>query len=448
MIKDFTKDSIPLHLLSMALPLAANMFSQIAYQLVNLYFLTKIGVAATAGANAASNMVFAVTALAQVLGVGTTACVAHVLGRKDAVAANELLNQSVLFSGLCGFTVLVLLMLSIGPYLNGVAADQATIEAGTTFILWVAPGYALMLPWTAVASALRGAGVVKPIIAITMLSVVMNVILAPILIVGWLTGIALGVRGAGLATSISVAAGTAALAIYVLRPGQPLRLAIALMRPKVSHWRRILAIGIPAGGEFALTFASAAVVYYCVRDFGASAQAGFGIGSRVLQAILLPGLAIALAAGPIVGQNFGARNSARIHETIRTAVLLGTIVMMAITALVQWYTDAFLKIFSADSSSAAVATLFLQLTSWTFVAQGLVYTCTTTFQGLGNTVPALLSSATRFCVFAALVLWLSTQPHFRIEHVWYASILSVALQAIVSLSLLRIELRRLRPQGA
>lgn len=448
MIKDFTKDSIPLHLLSMALPLAANMFSQIAYQLVNLYFLTQVGVAATAGANAASNVIFAVAALAQMLGVGTTACVAHALGRKEIAAANSFLNQAVLFSSLCGAGVLLLLALLIRPYLNWIAADRDTIDAGTIFILWVAPGYALMLPWTAIASALRAAGIVKPIIAIAMLSVVLNVILAPILIGGWLTGTPLGVQGAGLATSITVAAGAAVLAFYVLRPGQPLRLAASLLRPQLNQWKRILAIGIPAGGEFALTFASSAVVYYAVKDFGAAAQAGFGIGSRVLQTILLPGLAIALAAGPIVGQNYGARNSARVHETIRTAIVIGTVVMLAITALIHWYPSALLGIFSADASSAAVARLFLQLTSWTFVAQGLVYICTTSFQGLGNTVPALLSSSARFCIFAGLVAWLSVQPDFRIEQVWHASILSVVLQAVVSLCLLRVELRRLQPLAA
>ena len=65
------------------------------------------------------------------------------------------------------------------------------------------------------------------------------------------------------------------------------------------------------------------VIYWIIRDFGAAAQAGFGIGSRVMQAIFLPAMAIAFAAAPIAGQNFGARHPAarprdvsrgRVHE--------------------------------------------------------------------------------------------------------------------------------------
>ncbi|MBC7984864.1 MAG: hypothetical protein H7Y02_13540 [Candidatus Obscuribacterales bacterium] len=64
------------------------------------------------------------------------------------------------------------------------------------------------------------------------------------------------------------------------------------------------------------------------------------------------------------------------------------------------------------------------------------------FQGLGNTRPALLSSATRLITFAPPAIWLSMQAGFRIEHVWYVSIASVTVQALVSLWLMRVEFRR------
>jgi Na+-driven multidrug efflux pump len=80
--------------------------------------------------------------------------------------------------------------------------------------------------------------------------------------------------------------------------------------------------------------------------------------------------------------------------------------------------------------------------SWNFVAQGIVFTCSSMFQGLGNTVPSLVSSATRLIVFSAPVIWVSTLPDFRIEHVWYLSIASATIQALVSLWLLRVEFKR------
>ena len=80
------------------------------------------------------------------------------------------------------------------------------------------------------------------------------------------------------------------------------------------------------------------------------------------------------------------------------------------------------------------------------MAQGVVFTCNSMFQGLGNTKPVLLSSATRLFTYAVPVIWLSTRPGFRVEHVWYLLIATTTLQAGLALWLLRREFRtRLAP---
>jgi putative MATE family efflux protein len=277
---------------------------------------------------------------------------------------------------------------------------------------------------------------------VQMLTVVINAILAPILIIGWGTGHPMGVAGAGLASSIAITIGVIMLWGYFHRMEHYVALDRGQMRPQTKQWSRILNIGLPAGGEFALMFLFTAVIYYSIRNFGASAQAGFGIGSRVLSAIMLPAMAIAFAAGPIAGQNFGARNGARVRETFRKAALIGSCVMLTLTILAQWRPAAMVGIFPTDAEALAVGALFLQMISWNFVAQGLVFTCSGMFQGLGNTLPSLISSGTRLLTFALPVLWLSTQPNFKIEQVWYMSIASAAFQAVVSIWLLNSEFRR------
>ena len=441
-MKDLTKDSITRHIVTMAIPIAIGMLSQMAYQLVDLYFVTKLGVDATAGVSAAGNAMFVVMALTQVLGVGTVALIAHAVGRKDQADANLVFNQSLSLSIFAGVGTMVMLFLTMRPYLQSIAADAGTIEEGTTFMLWLMPCFVLMFPMTAVGAALRGTGIVQPTIVIQMITVAINAALAPVLIAGWGTGHPMGVAGAGLASSISVAVGVVLLGVYFHKLEHYVAVKPEQMRPQTKQWRRMLNIGLPAGGEFVLLFAFTAVVYYAIRNFGASAQAGFGIGSRVLQAILLPAMAIAFAAGPIAGQNFGARNAARVRETFRQAAIIGTVVMIAITILAQLSPESLVRVFKADEQAIAVAALFLQLISWNFVAQGIVFTCSSMFQGLGNTMPSLLSSATRLLAFAIPVIWVSTLPDFRIEHVWYLSIASATVQALVSLWLLRVEFNR------
>jgi putative MATE family efflux protein len=441
-MKDLTKDSITRHILTMAAPIAIGMLTQMAYQLVDLYFVSKIGEDAVAGVSTAGNAMFIVMALTQVLGVGTVALIAHAAGRKDQADANLVFNQALALSVVCGAVMMALIYTFIRPYLRSVAADEATIAAGTTFMSWVVPGFALMFPMTAIGSALRGTGIVQPTIVIQMLTVLINAILAPILIAGWGTGVALGVKGAALASTISITIGVILMGIYFHRLEHFVAIQPALMRPQIKQWRRVLNIGLPAGGEFVVMFMFTAVVYYSIRNFGASAQAGFGIGSRVLQAIMLPAMAIAFAAGPIAGQNFGARNVERVKETFRKAAWIGTAVMIVITLFTQIRPQALVGVFNADAPTLAVAALFLQMISWNFVAQGLIFTCSSMFQGLGNTLPSLISSATRLIVFSVPAIWLSTQPAFQIEHVWYVSIASSTLQAVVSLLLLRVEFKR------
>lgn len=441
-MKDLTKGSIVNHLLTLATPRAIGMLTHIAYQLVDLYFVTRISRAATAGVSAAGNASFIVAALAQVLGIGTVSLIARAVGRRDRVDANMLLNQALLLSIICGATMVTLMSLFIGPYMRSVAADMSTVEAGTTFIFGILIGLALYFPMIVFGSALRSMGIIRPEIAVHVLTILINAVLAPVLIAGWGTGAALGVMGAGLATSISIFVGTISLAVCFHRSQEYMAISRQMMSPKLKQWRRILTVGLPVGGEIALMFLSAGVVYYVVRDFGTSAQAGYGIGARVLQATLLPGMSIAMAAGPIAAQNFGAQSGERVKETFRKAVTIGTGVMIVTMIFVQCCSPTLVEIFDTDASAVAAATGFLQLMSWAFVAQGLVYTCSSMFQALGNTLPSLASSCTCFFAFAAPAVWLSTQPTFNIKQVWALLAASVMLQALVSLCLLLGEFKR------
>ena len=93
----------------------------------------------------------------------------------------------------------------------------------------------------------------------------------------------------------------------------------------------------------------------------------------------------------------------------------------------------------------AVGSQFLYVVSWNFVASGFVFTCSALFQGLGNTVPALLSSASRIVSFMIPAFWLAAKPDFQLQQLWYASVASMTLQALVSLLLVRAEFRRRLP---
>lgn len=441
-MKNLTDGSIPRHVLQMAAPIAAGMVFQTLYYLVDLYFVGQQGDVATAGVSAAGNAAFLVFSLCQMLGVGTVAVVAHAVGRKDQADARLVFNQASVLAVACGAVVAVGLAAFTRPYLTSIASDPAVVDAGCTYLYAFAPGLALQFAQVAMGSALRGSGVTRPTMVLQVVAVLVNVVLAPVLIAGWGTGRPLGVMGAGLASTFAVLAGVAGLVVYFFKLEQYLAVDFALWRPRADVWKRILVIGLPSGGEFALMFVFTAVIYWTLRDAGAAAQAGYGIGSRVMQAIFLPALAVAFAASPVAGQNFGAGRPDRVRATFRSAALMCGAGMAVMTALCHWRAEAFIRFFNPEPAVVAVGTVFLTTLSWNFVSQGIIFTCSSLFQSLGNTVPSLLSSATRLVTFVGPAIWLSRREGFQLRHIWWLSLATVTIQVLTSVLLLQRELRR------
>jgi putative MATE family efflux protein len=434
-----TAGPIPRQVLAMAAPIAIGMVFQSLYFLVDLYFVGTLGDAAIAGVSAAGNLTFVVIALTQVLAVGTVALVAQALGRRDRADAQLVFNQSLALAGVFTAGTLVGGYLLTPTYMRVFGADAVTAAAGAEYLRWYLPGLALQFALVSMGAALRGTGIVKPAIVVQILTVVINAILAPILIAGWGTGRPLGVAGAGLASTLAILLGVIVLWRVFHRLEHDVAVERALLRPQRATWARILRIGTPAGAEFLIMFVILAAIYAVIRPFGADAQAGFGIGFRINQVLFLPVMAIAFAAAPVAGQNYGAQLHDRVRETFRFAAIACSAVMLVMTALCHWQPARLVGIFTDDPAVVAVGRDFLQMISWNYVASGLIFTCSGLFQALGNTLPSLFSSFTRVLTFVVPVFLLARQPDFRLHDVWVLSVATTALQAVVSLWLLRRE---------
>ncbi len=426
-MKDLTKGSIGRHIVAMSLPIAAGMLLQTLYYIVDLYFVARLGDAALAGVSAAGNVFFIVLALTQMLGVGTVALISHAVGRKDQEDANHIFNQSVVLALVCALATLVGGYGLARVYMGVLGADGATQAAGVEYLHWFIPGLALQFALVVMGSALRGTGIVQPTMVVQALTVVLNALLAPVLIAGWITGKPLGVAGAGLATSLAVAVGVVLLTVYFLRLEHYVAFDTKQWRPRLATW--LMAVFV-------------AIVYWIIRDFGAAAQAGFGIASRVMQMIFLPAMAVAFAAAPIAGQNFGAKDALRVRATFRVAALAGCTIMAVFTGFCQMEGELLVRAFTNEGPVIAVGAEYLRIISWNFVGVGLVFTCSSLFQALGNTWPALASTSLRLVIFALPAIWLSRQPGFQLAHLWYLSVATVIVQAIVSFTLLQWQFRK------
>lgn len=442
-MQDLTQGSISKHIIRLAAPMAAGMIFQTMYVLIDLYFVTKLGDAAIAGVGAAANVQFIVLALTQILNVGTMVLISHAAGRKDQADANLVFNQSVLLATSCAAITLIGGYSLTNVYIGSIAADAETAAAGATYLRYYLPGLALQFALVTMGAALRGTGIAKPTMIVQVLSVVLNAILAPMLIAGWGTGKPLRVAGAGLASSIAIAAAVIMLLVYFVRNEKYVSFDYAHFHARMDQWKRILRIGLPAGGEFALMAVFIGLNYFIIRDFGSHAQAGYSIGSRVMQSIFLPAMAIAFAAAPVAGQNVAAGKPERARETFSKAAWLGSGLMLVLTFACQFRSELFLTPFATeDPQVMSVGAEFLRIISLNFVASGITFTCSGMFQALGNTVPSLISSGSRLLTFALPALWLASRPSFQLRQLWYLSVVTVFVQMLTSVWLMRREFNR------
>ena len=438
-MQDLTSGSLNRHLLKTTSFMLVMMVFQTLYFLIDLYWVGKLGSDAVAAVGIAGNISFLSLALTQMLGVGTTTVVSHAAGRKEHDEACLMFNQAQVLSAITGVLFLVVCMIFRTVYAREMSADTATAALAGEYLLWFIPAMALQFAMVAMGAALRGVGNFKPTMIVATATVILNMVLAPILIFGWLTGRPFGVAGAAVSSLIAVAVGVVWMAMYFFPRDSYLRFMVADWKPRVSTWKRILAIGLPSGFEFVLMALYIGIVYSVSRPFGPSAQAGFGIGGRIVQAGFMPIVALGFAVAPVAGQNFGARSSARVRETFKRAALMASGVMLVFTILCHIAPVQLVDVFSDDRAAIEVGEEYLRIISLNYIASGLIFVNSSMFQAMGNTIPSLLTSSVRILLVAIPVILLAQTAGFDLTWVWWLSVLSVFVQLVLSMYLLRRE---------
>jgi MATE family, multidrug efflux pump len=447
-MEDLTTGSISRHLMKTTSFMLVTMVFQTLYFLVDLYWVGRLGKEALAGVGIAGNLTFIVLAITQMLAVGTTTLISHAAGRKDRDRAQSVFNQSVVLSGCIGVVFFAVMTVLRHAYVSALSADGVTAARSTEYLTWMIPAMSLQYPMVVMGAALRGTGNFKPGMVVQTATVIVNMVLAPLLMFGWVTGHPLGVAGTAQASLIAIFVGTVWLATYFIPASSYLKFPSEL-RPHLRSWAQVLKIGLPAGAEFALVAVYLFIVYSVSRPFGAVAQAGFGIGLRIVQAGFMPVVALGFAVAPVAGQNFGAREAHRVRETFRRAALMAALVMLLFTVLCQLVPEAMIRFFSTDTAVIAVGSEYLRIISWTSVASGVIFVNASMFQAMGNTIPPLVASFIRI-LLVAIPLWLLVRlPGFNLHWIWYLSVAATIFQLLMNLLLLRREFRtRLRFETA
>lgn len=444
-MQDLTQGPVPKLLLGMTAFMLIAISVQTLYSLVDLYFVGTLGAQAVAAVTVSSAVMFVSLALSQMFGVGTGALVAQAIGGRDSDTAQRVFNQALVLSALIGLVFAAAALASAAAISHVFSPDEATAALALDYLHWFIPAMALQCPLTAMGAALRGSGTMKPGTVASVGSVLLNIALAPVLIFGWLGAPRLGVGGAGLATFLSIAVATIGLLLYFRTPGSFLRLRPADWRPQPLVWSKLLRIGMPSALEFLLMACYMSFITAMLRPYGASEQAAFGIGQRLLQAAMLPVMALSFAEAAMVGQNYGAQRGDRVRETFSVTLKLSLLAMFALAVLAEAIPGALIGVFTQDAAVRAAGTEFLRVIALNLLATGVAFTCFGLLSGLGNTVPTLISSATRIGLIVSGALMLASIGHFAVILLWWLSVSATVVQMSLNLWFARRELQRRFP---
>ena len=440
-MQDLTTGSLTGHLLKTTSFMLVSMIFQTLYVLVDLFWVGRLGTDAVAAVGISANLSFLVLAISQMLGVGTTTMVSHAAGRKEHDQAIYLFNQSQVLSMVAGVLFLIVAMFYRTAYAAALSADASMQTQTEEYLLWFIPAMALQFAMVAMGAALRGTGNFKPGMYVQTGTVVINIVLAPVLIFGWGPFPAYGVAGAALATFIAIAFGVVWISFYFVDRDAYLRFRFADWRPKFSVWGQMLKIGLPAGAEFALMGVYMVVVYSITRPFGAAAQAGFGVGLRIVQSAFLPVVALGFAVAPVAGQNFAAGKGDRVRQAFKAAASIAGAAMFVLGVAIYLAAAPLMGLFSSDPEVIRVGVDYLHIVTINFVASGITFVSGSMFQAMGNTLPSLATSFLRLFIGIVPAIVLSGRPDFALTWIWWLTVLSTTLQMALNLVLLQREFR-------
>src|SRR6187399_2455654 len=187
-LRDLTQGAIWRHLVGMAVFIGAGLIVNTLYMLIDLYFVSRLGKEAVAGVASAGSAMYITMSVAQLVGVGSLALISHAVGRKDQADA-QLVFEQALSLGLLIAVIFLVAGYSVGGWAVGqITSDEATAREARIYLYWFLPGLGSMFINAALGSALRASGVVGIPTMIQSATVVINAILAPILVMGFLTG--------------------------------------------------------------------------------------------------------------------------------------------------------------------------------------------------------------------------------------------------------------------
>jgi putative MATE family efflux protein len=389
--EEITEGPLVRTLLVLAAPLFVQNLVQVAQQVIDLFWVGRLGEEQVAGVGFTFPVVGLLTVALVGIFVGTQVVVSQRVGGDDAQGARRAAVQGVLLAVASGAVLALVIALFSEELVTALTLgdlDPAVVGYAASYLaIW---GFALVPAGVsdALEAGFVGWGDSQASLYVNVTAVLVNLVLDPFLILGWWQFPRLGVEGAAIATVIGYIAG-AALAVGLAAIGtRPFSLGWDALTVRLADARRVIDVGVPSAGEHAASQSVRVLIIGLVAVVGGGpALAAYAIGARVAAVAFIPATGLQQAAQSIVGQNLGAGNTDRAARTTWSGVLLAG-GALALVGAVQWVIPgAVATLFVPDIGAEGLdlARSYLRILAYGYPAIGATYLILAGFNGAGQT---------------------------------------------------------------
>lgn len=420
--KKFTEGKILSSLVSIALPIIFSNILQSAYQLIDTFWLGRLGANAVASVSLSFPILFLVLSLGGGLTLAGTVIVSQYKGANNQRMIDFSSSQTVVVVFLVSALLAVVGNFAAEPMMRMVGAGPEILADSVAYFQISSYGFIFLFMFFVFQSLMRGIGNVLLPMYIIMGTVFLNLVLDPLFIYGLGPIPGYGVAGAAVASVLTQAI-SAVTGMYILWRGrQGIKIRRTDMHFDMAFVKKIFKIGLPSSFEQSTRAAGMTMMVVLVTSFGSEVVAAYGIGSRILSLVIVPALGLAIATTTLVGQNIGAGKISRAEKIGNLSYKVSFFGLSVLGVLFFVFAENLTAFFVPDEPDVIQdGALFIKIMSLSFGFMGIQQVLNGVFNGTGFTKASMMISIFGLWVLRfPLAYGLSYHTSLGYEGIWWA----------------------------
>ena len=400
-----TKTPVPELIVKLSIPTIISMLVTGIYNTADTYFVGKISTQATA----AVGIVFSVMAIIQALGFfcghGSGNCLARLLGAGNMEKAAEMASTGFAVSIILGIVVAAAGIINIRPLAELIGATPTTMKDTTDYMRIILLGAPFMMGQFVMNNQLRFQGSAVYAMAGLMCGAVINLILDPLLILGFKTG----VPGAAVATVCGQIVSFLVLFIGT-RHGENIRFSLKNVRIELSLLIEIINGGSPSLFRQGLASVSTLLLNHAAGRIGGDAAiAGMSIVTRITMLTLAAVIGFGQGYQPVCSFNYGAKLYNRVKDGFFFCIRYNVLFLCFVSAVCLIFSESIIGLFRDDPKVITIGSDALRYQAFSLPLMGVITMANMMLQSTGKGIKASITSSARNGIFfIPLILILPT----------------------------------------